>query len=141
MSEKISEYRIDNNNDKEKNIDGTYTYNSVGFCTLYLFYYLPCTKKNREKNENNHGNHRNHHMNEDLNENFSNHEKNKRHLLQITNNQDVPILNNIRLQIVDPRIRQLIVTFFLEIRDKCDMGYLREMKALEGLSAPVDKND
>ncbi|CAG8575354.1 7130_t:CDS:10 [Diversispora eburnea] len=149
---------------EKKNIGGTYTYNLVGFCTMYLFYYLPRTKKNRENNENNYENNGNHHMNEDLNENFSNCEKNKRHLLQITNNQDVSILNNISQFIIlphyqqeghggklyqtiyqycllDPRIRQLVdpSELFSEIRDKCDMRYLREMKALEGLVAPVDK--
>ncbi|RHZ82116.1 hypothetical protein Glove_114g160 [Diversispora epigaea] len=113
---KILEYCIDNNNDDkvyeiykefhkrlrifvlfyieaesyiEEDID--HWENLVGFCTLYLFYYLPRYKKNRENNENNHGNH--------SNENFGDCEKNKRHLLQITNNQDVPILDNIRLQI------------------------------------------
>ncbi|CAG8638967.1 7470_t:CDS:2 [Acaulospora morrowiae] len=45
--------------------------------------------------------------------------------------------------IADPRIKQLVVEdpseLFTEIRDKCDIRFLRKIKVLEGLKAPVDR--
>ncbi|CAG8464272.1 1734_t:CDS:2, partial [Racocetra persica] len=136
---------------EKKTVGDSKVYSIVGYCTMYLYYFLTSAGNS--------------------NENHTNANANNKLPLHMSINQGGQIRDNIRVRIsqflilphyqreghgnkfyqalyqsflADPRIKDITVEDpsdkFQEIRDKNDIRFLRENKALEGLKAPVDRN-
>lgn len=134
---------------EKKTVGDSKVYSIVGYCTMYMYYFLTGTGNSNENHTNAHN----------------------KPPLHLSINQGGQIRDNIRVRIsqflilphyqreghgnkfyqalyqsflADPRIKEITVEDssdrFQEIRDKNDIRFLRENRALEDLKAPVDKN-